>query len=70
MSGLVAGDATQILPQIIGIVVAIAWGLGIGLILFKGLDLTIGLRASEEEEDEGLDEPEHGAFAYPEQARG
>ena len=70
VSGLVAGDATQILPQIIGIVVAIAWGLGIGLILFKALDLTIGLRASEEEEDEGLDEPEHGALAYPEQARG
>ena len=70
VSGLIAGDATQILPQIIGIVVAIAWGLGIGLILFKALDLTIGLRASEEEEDEGLDEPEHGALAYPEQARG
>ena len=70
VSGLIDGDATQILPQIIGIVVAIAWGLGIGLILFKALDLTIGLRASEEEEDEGLDEPEHGALAYPEQARG
>ncbi len=70
VNGLIAGDATQILPQIIGIVVAIAWGLGIGLILFKALDLTIGLRASEEEEDEGLDEPEHGALAYPEQARG
>jgi ammonia channel protein AmtB len=28
----------------------------------------MGLRASEEEEDEGLDEPEHGALAYPEMA--
>ena len=70
VDGLVVGNAEQILPQIIGIVVAIAWGLGIGLVLFKALDLTIGLRASEEEEDEGLDEPEHGALAYPEQARG
>ena len=70
VDGLVVGNAEQILPQLIGVVVAIAWGLGIGLVLFKALDLTIGLRASEEEEDEGLDEPEHGALAYPEQARG
>ena len=69
VDGLVVGNAEQILPQLIGVVVAIAWGLGIGLVLFKALDLTIGLRASEQEEDEGLDEPEHGALAYPEQAR-
>ena len=69
VEGLVAGNAEQLLPQIVGIVVAIAWGLGIGLILFKALDLTMGLRASEEEELEGLDEPEHGASAYPELAR-
>ena len=69
VEGLVVGNAEQILPQLIGVVVAIAWGLGIGLVLFKALDLTMGLRASEEEEDAGLDEPEHGALAYPEQAR-
>ena len=69
VEGLVAGNAEQLLPQIVGIVVAIAWGLGIGLVLFKALDLTMGLRASEEEELEGLDEPEHGASAYPELAR-
>ena len=68
VSGLIDGNAAQIGPQALGLVVAIAWAFGVGLILFKGLDLTMGLRASEEEEDEGLDEPEHGALAYPEMA--
>ena len=51
-----------------GLLVAVAWGLGAGLILFKAIDLTMGLRASDEEEAEGLDEPEHGAVAYAELA--
>ena len=66
VSGLIDGNAAQLFPQIVGLVVAIAWGLGVGLILFKAIDLTMGLRASEEEEEKGLDEPEHGAVAYPE----
>ena len=45
---------------------AAAWGLGAGFILFKALDMTMGLRASEEEEMQGLDIPEHGRSAYPE----
>ena len=45
-----------------------AWGLGIGLILFKAIDLIMGLRASDDEEEGGLDESEHGATAYPELA--
>ena len=68
VEGLVAGNAEQLVPQIVGLLVAIAWGLGVGLILFKVIDLTMGLRVSEEEEEEGLDEPEHGAVAYPEMA--
>ena len=66
MSGLIDGNPGQLVPQIVGILVAIGWGLGTGLVLFKVLDLTMGLRASREEELEGLDEPEHGALAYPE----
>ena len=68
VEGLIAGNAAQLGPQIVGIIVAIAWGLGIGLILFKALDLAMGLRAPEEEEESGLDMPEHGAEAYPELA--
>ncbi len=66
VSGLIDGNPGQLVPQIVGILVAIGWGLGTGLVLFKVLDLTMGLRASREEELEGLDEPEHGALAYPE----
>ncbi len=66
VEGLVAGNAELFVPQIVGIIVAMAWGLGAGFIIFKGIDLTMGLRASEEEEREGLDEFEHGASAYPE----
>ena len=68
VSGLIDGNPGQLVPQIIGILVAIGWGLGTGLILFKVLDMTMGLRASREEELEGLDEPEHGVLAYPETA--
>ena len=68
VEGLIAGNAAQLGPQIVGIIVALAWGLGIGLILFKAIDLTMGLRASDEMEESGLDEPEHGATAYPELA--
>ncbi len=68
VSGLFYGNAEQLIPQIVGLLVAAAWGLGAGFVLFKAIDLTMGLRASEEEELEGLDEPEHGASAYPEMA--
>lgn len=68
VSGLVTGDAGLLVPQIVGLLVAAAWGLGAGFVLFKAIDLSMGLRASEEEEMSGLDEPEHGASAYPELA--
>ena len=66
VEGLIAGNVEQLLPQIVGLLVAAAWGLGAGFILFKALDMTMGLRASEEEEMQGLDIPEHGRSAYPE----
>ncbi len=69
VSGLVDGNAEQLLPQVVGLLVAAAWGLGAGFILFKLIDISMGLRASEEEEIGGLDEPEHGASAYPEAVR-
>jgi len=36
----------------------------VSLVAFKLIDLTIGLRASEENEREGLDTAEHGERAY------
>ena len=67
VEGLIVGNTEQIVPQVIGMLVAIGWGLGAGLALFKFIDITIGLRASDEMQMEGLDMPEHGAVAYAEQ---
>ena len=66
LAGLLGGNPALLLPQIVGILTAIVWGFGGGFILFKALDLTMGLRVSEEEEEVGLDETEHGTVAYPE----
>jgi Amt family ammonium transporter len=51
--------------QLIGIGACFVWALVTGLILFKLIDLVIGMRVSKEEEMAGLDFCEHGATAYP-----
>ncbi|MBU0730656.1 MAG: ammonium transporter [Proteobacteria bacterium] len=51
--------------QAIGIGAAFVWSFGAAFILFKLIDMTIGLRISEEEEMMGVDRAEHGADAYP-----
>jgi ammonium transporter, Amt family len=63
-SGLIDGNAHQVLNQLVG--VAIAWVIAIvgTLIILKLVDLTIGLRISEEEEVQGLDLSQHGEEGY------
>jgi Amt family ammonium transporter len=56
---------TVIGVQLLGIVVAFIWAFGLGLIVFKLVSVTIGLRVTPEEEMEGLDLSEHRAEAYP-----
>ncbi|MBI4310866.1 MAG: ammonium transporter [Chloroflexi bacterium] len=68
VSGLIVGETGQIVAQLISMVAVTAWGLGTGFVLFFALKKTMGLRASREEELEGLDVPEHGIEAYPEDA--
>jgi ammonium transporter, Amt family len=56
--------AGQVWVQLIAVVVTIVWS-GIGsLILYKIVDLIIGLRPSAEAEREGLDLTSHGEAAY------
>jgi Amt family ammonium transporter len=56
--------AGQVWTQIIAVVVTILWT-GIGsLILYKVVDLIVGLRVTPEAEREGLDLAEHGERAY------
>ncbi len=63
-SGLIDGNARQLLNQFVG--VAIAWVLAIvgTLIILKIVDATVGLRVSEEEEVQGLDLTQHGEEGY------
>jgi ammonium transporter, Amt family len=63
-SGLIEGNAHQMLNQLVG--VAIAWGLAIvgTLILLFIVDKTIGLRVSTEHEVQGLDLSQHGEEGY------
>jgi Amt family ammonium transporter len=63
-SGLLDGNAHQLLNQATGVV--IAWVLAaVGtLILLKVVDVTVGLRVTEEHEVEGLDLTQHGEEGY------
>jgi Amt family ammonium transporter len=56
--------AKIIMTQLTGIGAAFIWAFGAAFILFKLIDLTIGLRISEEEEIIGVDIVEHGGHAY------
>lgn len=59
------GPTTKIiLTQLIGIGAAFAWSFGAAFILFKVIDMTIGLRISKEDEMMGVDITEHGTHAY------
>jgi ammonium transporter, Amt family len=63
-SGLLEGNAHQLLNQCVGI--AIAWVLAIvgTLILLKVVDKLVGLRVTEEQETQGLDLSQHGEEGY------
>jgi len=63
-SGLLEGNAHQLLNQSIGVV--IAWVLAtVGtLAILKIVDLTLGLRVSEDQEMQGLDLSQHGEEGY------
>jgi Amt family ammonium transporter len=63
-SGLIEGNWHQIFNQFVGI--AMAWSLAIvgTLIILKIVDVTIGLRVTEEHEAQGLDLSQHGEEGY------
>jgi Amt family ammonium transporter len=63
-SGLFDGNARQLLNQALGVI--IAWVLAIvgTLIILKIVDVTIGLRVTEDEEVQGLDLSQHGEEGY------
>ena len=58
------GGVSLLISQAIGVIAIGAWAFGLGLILFKTLKATMGLRVTEQEEREGLDIHEHGQSSY------
>ncbi len=63
--GLFYGGGLALLgAQAIGVIAVFAWAFIMGLILFKILKATNGLRVSKRIEEEGLDVYEHGENAY------
>ena len=54
----------QVISQIVAVVATLLWS-GIGsAILYKIVDLIVGLRVTADEEREGLDVADHGERAY------
>ena len=64
VEGLVVGEGKQIISQLISMGVVLTWGLVTGFALFMLLKVTMGVRATEAEELEGLDISEHRLPAY------
>jgi len=63
--GILSADATVGI-QLVGALAIAAWAFGTSFVVFKVIDVTVGMRVTSSEETEGLDRSEHGGQAYPE----
>ena len=54
----------QVVTQATGVIITIVWSGVVSFVAFKLIDMTMGLRVSEEQEREGLDTASHGERAY------
>lgn len=66
---LTTGDFSLLKIQLLGAAVVVVWGFLGGTFMAKVCEQTVGLRASEREEEEGLDMSYHGIPAYNELER-
>ncbi len=62
--GLIAGNSTLFIENIIGVLAAAAYSIIVTFLILKLLDATVGLRVSKDEESEGLDTNLHGEEGY------
>ena len=58
------GEGASFMPQLYGVLICGAAAAGGAFIIFKVLQVTMGLRVSEQHEIEGLDSHEHGIRGY------
>jgi Amt family ammonium transporter len=63
-NGLFFGNPGQLGIQIIAVIVTIVFSFGVTYVLAKALDMSIGLRVSQMEEEVGLDISSHGERSY------
>ena len=54
----------QLLIQAEGVLITMVWSAVVAYVAYKIVDLTLGLRVTEEQEREGLDISSHGETAY------
>ena len=64
LDGLTHGRAEQIVDQLIAIGVVWVYSFTVTAVILKVLDVTMGLRVKEEEEELGLDVTQHGERGY------
>jgi Amt family ammonium transporter len=68
VTGLFYGDSKQFVVQLIGATICAVWAFGLTFVVFKAVNAVKSMRVPPESEVEGLDLPEFGMHAYPEDA--
>jgi ammonium transporter, Amt family len=68
VTGLIHGDASQFWMQLGGATLLAAYAFGFTFVAFKAVNAIKSMRVSKEVELQGLDVPEFGMLAYPEDA--
>jgi ammonium transporter, Amt family len=69
VTGLLYGDTSQFVCQVIGASVAALWAFGATFVVFKIVNAIRSMRPTAEDERDGLDVAQFGLLAYPEDAR-
>lgn len=62
--GLIEGNEGQMVDQIVAMLVVAVYSFAVTAAILKALDLTVGLRVTEDEERLGLDVTQHGERSY------
>jgi Amt family ammonium transporter len=63
-NGLIDGNSELFVENIIGVLAAAAYSVVVTFVILKIIDVTVGLRVSKDEENEGLDTNLHGEEGY------
>lgn len=62
--GVLAGNAAQMVPQVVGVIATVAFSFTATFVILKVIDAVMGIRVDEETEQRGLDIAEHAETGY------